>query len=735
MEGKKEVRSTGETRRVRLVYRDEGGQQIEKEIDPEQMTAGEIVVYWLGLARNTAYFEPITLRGRVLPLVGQATGAPTRLITRGEDESGISTHLIMEGCEETPIPEAILRSLERIVMEYCVKFTKLVDNIDRDQARVAGVEGSSYPLIRGLVRHPDSEGNIICPIGLQIDMAFIPREIREIAHLFNQQELEKALKMLIFEIENSLAMYHLTASMGAEVSEIEVDGQRQQVLVYGQFMMRWHKMIELLKEYYQERLGRPVIIVVAGGSTEKTLSMLRYEWFNPNVEPGDDLFAKGQETEVYIKDGDGLSKLKICSPTGFSELWGPRRVLQFLVESILKRRKGETQKDEPQPIIYLRSSLGTSILRRTGDFISTISSFDRNPYLLLKEVLGLDDDSIESMMRDYGITKEDLFRELMGIVITPNMRPGDNDTKGYMEEMGMGIEFRSIFDLFSHEAIAIAALNSLPFQKGNKYKEFSENINDSNDQNKAKTFIEDLILYLRYWVIQRKNTAEIPVDKEVIRRIEGRNFIQYLAAGRNLTPEDCEPFLRRLINSLIEMIINGGEIPKKLTKQDKNKQGGEAATSTIRVEALMGVKAQLLFQSGIQIFSEGSSEELWFKPRGLSFGAYGHIRPEGNPQRPREAARDYWRSVIFNLLNGLEYVAQRALPNFVFNLEGLEGEGHQGQGIYQGIHRLFFVLTQGENGELKYQLAGGFTNLVPAESGSSVPVHGGRKAIYLSVEV
>ncbi|PIW36446.1 MAG: hypothetical protein COW24_05325 [Candidatus Kerfeldbacteria bacterium CG15_BIG_FIL_POST_REV_8_21_14_020_45_12] len=258
-------------------------------------------------------------------------------------------------------PPAIIKALGELYLEYNVAFGQLVDS--NNEWSTDYQHGLSGP------------NNSPMNFAVQVDMLGLTPEFILEASDLKPEVIKERIRGMIFEIENSMAMY--------------------------QFMMRGggtthftDRYLSVLKEV-RERHGRPIALLAV--TQDKYLGMMAGE------------FGK--------QPGETITNEDVLELSGFDRLFSPDEFRTYIAAN----------DGECEYLLYVRSSDPVSRLK--------------DPRVIVDHPL-LSDPELRRVIKANAVTFN---------VDAPGM-PFErqiNDTKGYMQKMGIAFEIRQESDLYS----------------------------------------------------------------------------------------------------------------------------------------------------------------------------------------------------------------------------------------------------------------------------------------------
>jgi hypothetical protein len=221
---------------------------------------------------------------------------------------------------------------------------------------------------------------------VQIDMVGLPDGFLQMAESMSKDEVKSVLRSRIFEIENSLAMYQLLMKIFSNNVEVS------------RFEKRFRQSLDEVRKRHSENGEKKEIILLA--VTDQKYNAMR-------------------QSEFGKQSGEGLSDQEVMELSGFDMFMGPKEFKAYVEENGGKC----------PALIYARTSDPTNKLA--------------DPDYKVEGSL-LENEDLRRIIKQNSITFN-----IDDPKWDPNSEQRINDTKGYLESMGMAIEVNSIEDVLS----------------------------------------------------------------------------------------------------------------------------------------------------------------------------------------------------------------------------------------------------------------------------------------------
>lgn len=568
-------------------------------------------------------------------------------------------------------PESVLSSITRSINRYARAYNRLVQ-------REREVSGQDMAYAAG----NDPDGNFV-NWGLQIDMAALPKAFLDIADQLPEDVLDQVLMERVFEFENSLARYNFMRMIF-----MDENGNSE-------MMAAFDGSLESIREY----TGKKIAVATL---TEKKYNAIRAE-------------------EMMLQPGELASEELTRERIGFDQVMSPsdleahlKKIQECKIVLDLARFDGDISAIEEaerklaeadDTIFYVRSSLPVSKL------------INPNAELDLPDIY----------------QQEKLLRLLRERSLTPNVDlPGSealplNDTKEYMEELGMAVIVRGLDDLFSEELLTIAETNLL-----DRKIERVKNLLGAVKSGKPNPALEKAGYSLDELQGKFPNAANLlSLFKAITRRDIGTSFkdaMNYFLDRTDVTDESERLAIIRQIDDLLDLVTK----TESISIADSIAQVIEGLEQEDLASIFTDKLRNYLASKG-QNVDDPNSLNLRLKPMVLSYGAYGHIR--GSITSPK---------VLRELLTSLQergiYVLQNEVPALRILDYGpvLRGELDENESPilspieYGRIDRLFFLYNP-YTGE--YEFASGFANHLKMTNSEAKKntIHGQKDAVYTKI--
>lgn len=487
-------------------------------------------------------------------------------------------------------------------------------------------------------------------IGVQIDMSALTPEFLQKATTMGVDDVREILRGRIFEIENSMAMYQLLNRVFQPVPDGETAKFPAEM---GQFEQQWRMSLQHIRDTTRKK------IAIVGVTDAKYQSMKREEFgiTDPDEELTDD--------HVY-------------SRSGFDRVMSPEQLKAYMLECAKEGKESEF-------LFYTRSSDDVSVLK---------DPTKPNPQTIL------DDPETRRFIKEYTITPN---------IDAPGTPPEKmiNDSKRYMEPMGMAVEIakpQDFEDMYSDAVRREIVLRQLKNLAGNKsfftpgfkqrlidelgvgFREvFSDySFTDSNTEQRASFY--KMLQEIRVDTNHENDLNGILTTEGVVAISKiGIDLSKGIdnAFGLNLLHQAAQPLAKRA-TKLVERVIT--EVPAdQLLSDNFSRYLNQRHINPIDVATgKVGVR---------------------MKPRDHSYGAYGHHTLQFNNM-----------TGVTKFMSDLDgrgiYTLQPELMNPTININGLD---------FMRIERVFMTMV---DGQVRFLTA--FNSLMPlgTEEAGKNNVHG-----------
>ncbi len=306
-------------------------------------------------------------------------------------------------------PQSIIESIQRNLSRYSETYAMLVN---RD--RSFNDTPSAYEV------GDSDEGNFI-NLGIQVDMAGLPKAILDIADQLSEAVLDQFILERVFEFENSLAMYNF-------MRLIFSDDDRNST---------FRDVFDGLLQKTREVHGNKRIVIA-------TLNEQKYE----AIRTG--------ELGLLPNDPD-LDQSEIQERIGFDDVYSPQRLKDhlFTIKLIKEQIRDAEQNGDHELLPTLRSRLqeADNVIFYSRASLPVAKLGDPKVKIEFPEIVG--DSELLDILRERSLTPN------LDTPISRNYLLPLNDTKEYTELMDMMYVVRDYRDIFSEEVIEQIDANQL----------------------------------------------------------------------------------------------------------------------------------------------------------------------------------------------------------------------------------------------------------------------------------
>jgi len=542
---------------------------------------------------------------------------------------------------ETYYPPIILEALTQLYEEYNEAFISLVD--------ANGEWDTDYQYVLDENRNPTN-------LMVQIDMSALPPSFLEEAQSLPIDDVREILRGLIYEFENSLAMYQLLGRLfpGENYSPSLFDTQFRESL-----------------SDIRETTGKKVAVVAV---TEGKYEAIKQEEF-------------GKLPEEELPDSE-VERL-----TGFDRVFSPQELQEYYNQCLERGEDGEY-------LFVVRSSDPVSKLKDPGSVTP--------PSLL-------DDPNMRRFIKMYSLTLN---------IDGPDTLPENmiNDTKGYMEVMGMGLEipdvrgFNRIYSKgFLREVVLQQLKSFLPkptyYNTTLKQTVYDRTLRPFGKINSGQSEDPNLTQDSLIADIDRATYLSI-LENFPLTEVFSQEGIEELKRLGILSEEELNTPTKSVadIFGLQLLTHKDNKLQQKSLKTIQKILEGVSPGHLIAPElaehlALRGIDVQEL---------ENEPRGVRLKPMLHSYGAYGHHTLRLPDIRGL-------RKILAEIQRRGPYILQPELDNPIFIINGVP---------MAVIDRNFFSIVNG-----KVRFMGGFRSAMPLDTweGAKNNVHGNNKTHWLPI--